>query len=123
MFYTACCMLVFIIQSQSITSFYKSNLLSYQFALPLIRSTNLFYFLWVGNLQIALKGGTLGWLCKLFGKFWTERSSSDLTMCLQKGWAILYLSNHRLNSAALSFPTIISSERSGFVSSFSLPLK
>jgi hypothetical protein len=26
--YTACCMLVFIVQSQSVTSFYKSNILS-----------------------------------------------------------------------------------------------
>jgi len=61
--YTACCMLVFIIQSQSVTSFYKSNILSYQSTLTLIRSTNLFCFLWAGKPQTALKGGTRAGIC------------------------------------------------------------
>jgi hypothetical protein len=49
--YTACCMLVFIIQIQLVTSFCKSNILSNQSALTLQRSTNLFCFLWVGKSQ------------------------------------------------------------------------
>jgi len=70
MFFTACCKLVFIIQRQSVSCFYKFNLLPYQSALTLIRSTNrnevelseanLFYFLWIGKSQTALKGGS--WL-------------------------------------------------------------
>ena len=57
--YIACCMLVFIVQSQSVSSFYKSNLLSYQSAQTYQRSTNrneveltegnLFCFLWAGK--------------------------------------------------------------------------
>ncbi|MCK5015937.1 MAG: hypothetical protein KAS32_02605, partial [Candidatus Peribacteraceae bacterium] len=62
-FMMQCCMLVFNIQSQLVTSFYKSNLLSYQSALTLIRSTNLFCFLWVGKPQTALKGGNRAGIC------------------------------------------------------------
>jgi len=53
-----CCKLVFIVQSQPVSSFYKSNLLSYQSALTLIQSTNLFCFLWVVNPKPPLKAVT-----------------------------------------------------------------
>jgi len=78
--YIACCMQVFIVQSQLVTSLYKSNILSYQSALTLIRSTNLFCFLWVGKPQTALKGGTWAGICYLLGKFWFQRGSCDLPM-------------------------------------------
>jgi len=63
MHYTMCCMLVFIIQDQFVTSFYKSNFLFYQSALTMQQSTNLFCFLWVSKPQTAHKGGAWAGIC------------------------------------------------------------
>ncbi len=57
-----CCMLVFILQSQIVTCFNKKQF-SCQSAQTLIRSMNLFCFLWIGKPQTALKGATWAGIC------------------------------------------------------------
>jgi hypothetical protein len=72
-----------------LSSEYQTIIFFNQSTQTLQRSTEFILFLWVGNPKIAFKGGYLGLLCKLFGKFWSERGSCDLPMCLQIGWVFI----------------------------------
>jgi hypothetical protein len=48
---------------------------------PIHEAQIYFAFLWEGNPKTALKGGYLGWLCKLFGKLWSCVCLWGLPMC------------------------------------------
>ena len=69
----------------SLFVFYLANILTCQIALLYPRSTNLFCFFLSGfNPKTVLKGGYLGWLCKLFDKALVlALACAALAMCLQ----------------------------------------
>jgi hypothetical protein len=69
----------------SLVDFYLAHILTCRIKLPYPRSTNLFcFFLRVGSPKTVLKGGYLGWLCKLFDKaLVVALACAALAMCLQ----------------------------------------
>jgi hypothetical protein len=79
--YTACCMLVFIIQIQLVTSFCKSNILSNQSALTLQRSTNLFFFVGGKIAKPPIKAVTRAGFVSSLASFGCSVGSWGLAMC------------------------------------------
>ena len=110
---TLCCMLVFIHFSLVIIFFMmyfytdKPHEHTYEAQVYFVFCEGANWVGFVSSLASLWSVGCIVWVCQ----------------CAYKKAGQYYLSNHRLKLAALSFPTIISSLCSGFVSSFNFPLK